>query len=286
MSEFASKNLNEPDETICLANVDMKVVDLGDITVAKAVHQPGWRWSTHVRPTVGGDWCQVRHVGVVISGRLGFLFSDGASYEVGPDDVYDVPPGHDGYVIGHEEVVMIEWAGIRAFAGFTGGLENRVLATLLYIDLVDASSRAADLGDAAWKEFLSTYMENVRGRLEQFRGTEISTTGSGMLVTFSGAAQALRCAQEIWRIAREGGLNMRAGVHVGEVELVGTDIRGAAVHEAERIMESAGGGEILVSETTRTLALASGLRFEDRGTQSPTGLDGEWHLYEYVTEGA
>lgn len=135
MPEFARKSLREPDETIHLPSVDLDVVDLGDLTVARAVHQPGWRWSTHVRPTVGGEWCQVRHVGVVLSGRIGILLTDGTSFELEEDDVFDIPPGHDGYVIGHEPAVIVEWTGVRAFAGFTGGLQNRVLATVLVTDL-------------------------------------------------------------------------------------------------------------------------------------------------------
>lgn len=266
-----------------LPGVEMNVVDLGDLTVGRAVHQPGWRWSTHIRPKVGGEWCQVRHVGIVLSGRLGILLPDGTSFELEEDDVYDVPPGHDGYVIGHEPAVMLEWGGIRAFAGFTGGLHNRVLVTLLVLELVGADARARDMGDAPWRELLSTYIESMRARLERFRGTEISTSGAGMLATFHGPAQALRCATEIRRMTRDG-LHIRAGVHVGEVEMVGTDVRGIAVHEVERIMERAAQDEILVSETTRALALSSGLAFDDRGTSSLEGIPGDWHLYSLVTE--
>jgi hypothetical protein len=278
MPDPAYKSLREPDETIRLPSVDLDVVDLGDLTVGRAVHQPGWRWSTHVRPTVGGEWCQVRHVGVILSGRMGILLSDGTSYELGEDDVFDIPPGHDGYVIGHEPAVIIEWTGIRAFAGFTGGLQNRILATLLVTDLVDSSTRARELGDAAWRELLSAYLEAIRAKLDHFRGTEVAARGDGMLATFNSPALALRFTDDVRRLARSHDLSMRGGVHVGEIEIVGSDIRGRAVHDAERIMMSASKNEILVSDTTRTLALASGLAFEDRG------LTDDWHLYEYVGE--
>jgi class 3 adenylate cyclase len=284
MPEYAAKSLREPDETIRLKGVDLDVVDLGDLTVARAVHQPGWRWSTHVRPTVGGEWCQVRHIGVILSGRIGILLPDGTSYEHVEDDVYDIPPGHDGYVIGHEPVVMIEWAGIRAFAGFTGGLNNRTLATLVVTDLVNADTRARELGDGAWRALLSAHFETARTKLDQAGGREVTTTGDGMLLTFNSPAQALRCTAEIRRSARADGLIMRAGVHVGEVEIVGTDIRGLAVHETERIMESASDDEILVSETTRALSSTSGLAFENRGTRSLEGLTGDWGLHAYVAE--
>src|SRR5688572_30060336 len=120
MAEIRKKSLSQPDETVRKAALEIEMVDLGDMTVAREVHGPGWRWKTHVRPEVGGDWCQVRHVGMVLSGRLGIQLADGTTYEFGPDDVYEIPPGHDGYVIGHEPAVLIEWTGVRAFAGFAG----------------------------------------------------------------------------------------------------------------------------------------------------------------------
>ena len=100
------------------------------------VSEPGWRWSVDNRPKVGGEWCQARHVGVVISGRLGIDFSDGTSAEFGQHDVFDIPPGHDGYTVGDEQLVQIEWAGIRAWAGFPTGVHSRVLRTLLFTDIV------------------------------------------------------------------------------------------------------------------------------------------------------
>jgi class 3 adenylate cyclase len=285
MPDFAAKSLQEPDDTIRMKGVDVEVVDIGDLTVGRAIHQPGWRWSTHIQPMVGGEWCQVRHVGVVLSGRLGITLEDGTSFELEEDDVYDVPPGHDGYVIGHEPVVMIEWAGIRKFAGFMGGVHNRVLATLLVTGLVDAEAKARQMGDAAWKQLLSEYLEASRMRLDQAGGTEISTTRGGMLATFNSPLQALRSVAQIRDLARGDGITLRAGLHVGEIEMTANDVRGAAVHEAERIMESAEADEILVSETTKMLASTSGMTFEDRGRRSLPGLTGEWGLYAFTSDG-
>ncbi len=129
---------------------------------------------------------------------------------------------------------------------------------------------------------LSAHFESIRARLERFRGREIKTTAGGMLAAFEGPAQALACAAEIRRAARADGLRIRAGVHVGEVEFVGNDVRGVAVHELERIAAAAGQEEIVVSETTRALALSSGLRFEDLGGHTLQGLAGEWRLYKYL----
>lgn len=284
MPDAFFKNLGTPDEIVEFPGARSRLVDLGDLTVGEMVTEPGWKWSTHVRPTVGGEWCQARHVGIVLSGRLGIRLMDGTELEFGPYDVFDVPPGHDGYTIGDEPCVQIEWAGLRAWAGFPTGIRSRVLATLLFTDLVGSTEIAARLGDARWRELLSRYFEAARAELQRFRGREVKTTGDGMLATFDGSALALHCAAAIRRAAHRDGLHVRAGVHVGEVELVGEDVRGMTVHETARIMAAAEADEILVSDLTRALAGASGLAFEDRGTHTLKGLDGEWRLAAFVAE--
>ena len=282
MADVLRKNIDEPDEVVHFPNVQTDIVHLGDLTVGRLVNQPGWRWSKHVRPTVGGEWCEIRHVGFVISGRLGIDFRDGSSVTFSPGDVFDIPPGHDGYTVGNEPVVQIEWSGLRHWAGYAGG-HSRVLVTLLFADVVSSTEAAVRAGDAAWRDLLSQYFEEMRAELERFRGREVKTTGDGMLVTFDASGRAIQCAAAIRRIARGHGLQLRVGVHVGEVEIVGSDIRGVTVHEAARIMAKAGPDEILVSELTRVLA-GAGFAFTDRGTHALKGLDGEWRLAAY-TEG-
>jgi class 3 adenylate cyclase len=283
VADVLRKNVDEPDEIVNFPNVQTHIVHLGDLTVGRLVNQPGWRWSKDVRPTVGGEWCEIRHVGFVISGRLGIDFRDGSTVVFGPGDVFEIPPGHDGFTVGDEPVVQVEWSGLRHWAG-PGGSHRRVLVTLLFADVVGSTEAAVRIGDAAWRDLLSLYFEAMRGELERFRGREVKTTGDGMLVTFDGSARAIQCAAAIRRLAREHDLQLRIGVHIGEVELVGSDIRGVAVHEAARIMAEAGPGEILVSEVTRGLA-GAGFVFEDRGTRVLKGLDGEWRLAAYA-EGA
>ena len=117
-----------PDDRVPIAKSG--IVELGDFTIGYLVYQPGWRWSEHMRPSVGGDWCQARHVGVLLTGRIGLGFADGSTYEVGPVEIVDIPPGHDGWVIGDEPAVQLEWAGLHTFAGPTLG-KGRGLATLL-----------------------------------------------------------------------------------------------------------------------------------------------------------
>jgi class 3 adenylate cyclase len=152
------------------------------------------------------------------------------------------------------------------------------LVTLTFTDVVGSTALAARLGDAAWDELLATHYENARTELERFGGHEVATTGDRILATFSGPAAALECAEAITRGARAHGLHFRAGVHTGEVELVGDDVRGVAVHEAARIKEQAHADEVLVSETTKALAAASGPEFEDRGVHQLKGLEGERRL--------
>src|SRR3990170_1581343 len=284
MADAFSKSFERPDDVVEFPLIRTRIVELGDLTVGELVSQPGWRWSVHVRPTVGGEWCQARHVGFIVSGKLGIDFSDGTRAEFAPGDVFDVPPGHDGFTVGDEPCVNVEWMGIRAWAGFPTGIHSRVLMTLLFTDLVDSTAMAAELGDARWRHLLSGHFEAARAELERFGGREVKTTGDGMLATFDGPARALHCAAAIRRTANRHDLHIRAGVHVGEGELVGEDVRGVTVHEAARIMAAAGAGEILVSDLTRALAGASGLKFEDRGTYTFKGLDGDWRLAEFVAE--
>jgi class 3 adenylate cyclase len=205
------------------------------------------------------------------SRRIRIISEDGTEVEVGPDDAYDIPPGHDAYVVGDEPVVQIERQGLRTFAGSRGGVRGRRLATLLFTDLVDSTSTAAGLGDTAWRDILSRHYQSARNELDRFGGHESKTTGDGILAVFDGPAAALRCAAAISSAATSHNLQIRAGVHVGEVHLVGMAVEGLAVHEAARIMAAAGPQEILASEITRSLLISSGIDLEERGLYSLEG---------------
>jgi class 3 adenylate cyclase len=281
---FEAKNFGNPDKTIRLPGITVELVEVGELTVGYILTEPGWRWSKDVRPLVGGDWCQARHLGVVLSGRVAVQLEDGRLLEFGPNDVFNIPPGHDGWTLGSEPCVQIEWAGLHTFAGLSTGLHGRALATLLFTDLVDSTSIANRVGDTAWRELLTAHFESMRSELDRFGGQEVDTTGDGVFATFDGPARALHCADAMRRAASRQGLTIRAGVHVGEVELVGGGVRGVAVHEAARVMANAGAGEILASEMTRVLASTAGLQFEDRGLHELKGLAGEWRLYALASE--
>jgi class 3 adenylate cyclase len=270
------KNLGTPDETVRFSGIVQSTVELGDLTVARTVLEPGWRWANDVRPTVGGQWCQARHLGTVLSGAFAVEFADGTRTDLHAGDVYDIQPGHDGYTLGDEPCTLIEWAGTRAFSGFRIGMARRQLVTLLVTDVVDSTSMVRQIGDGAWRDLLSSHLEMARAQLERFGGREVNTTGDGLLATFDSPARAVQCAASISE--RSGRLQVRAGVHVGEVEPVGGDVRGVAVHEVARIAGEAGPGEVLVSETTR--ALTVGGTFVSRGVHDLKGI-GAMALYAY-----
>jgi pimeloyl-ACP methyl ester carboxylesterase len=156
---------------------------------------------------------------------------------------------------------------------------ERVLATVLFTDVVGSTERAADLGDGQWRELLRAHHAQVRRQLERFQGREVKTTGDGFLATFDGPARAIRCATAIRDAVRSLGLEVRAGLHTGEVELSDGDIAGIAVHLGSRVVNTAQPGEVLVSRTVVDLVAGSGLTFADRGEHALKGVPGEWSLF-------
>ncbi len=156
---------------------------------------------------------------------------------------------------------------------------NRVLATVLFTDIVGSTVKAAEMGDSAWRELLDRHHATVRACLKRYRGSEIDTAGDGFLATFDGAARAVECAAAIGRELAPLGLEIRAGCHTGEVELMGADVGGIAVHIGARVAALAEPGEILVSSIVRDLVVGSGLAFADRGEHELKGVPGVWRLY-------
>jgi class 3 adenylate cyclase len=156
---------------------------------------------------------------------------------------------------------------------------DRVLATVMFTDIVGSTQRATELGDARWRDVLATYQAAVERQLARFRGRQVKTLGDGCLATFDGPARAIRCGHAITEVARSSGLEVRIGVHTGEVELIGDDVGGIAVHIAARVSELADAGEVLVSSTVRDLVAGSGIPFEDRGSRSLKGIADEWRLF-------
>jgi class 3 adenylate cyclase len=156
---------------------------------------------------------------------------------------------------------------------------DRVLATVLFTDIVDSTSQSAAIGDRAWSEIQDAHDQVVRAQLARFRGREIRKMGDGFLATFDGPGRAVRCAQAIVAAVRPLGIEIRAGLHTGEIELVGDDVAGIAVAIGARVGALAGTGEVLVSSTVRDLVVGSGIELVDRGAQVLKGVPEEWHLY-------
>ncbi len=156
---------------------------------------------------------------------------------------------------------------------------ERVLATILFTDIVGSTERAVELGDTKWRELLASHHAAVRSELARYRGREIETAGDGFFASFDGPARAIRCAKAIVERVRELGLEIRAGLHTGESEVVDGRVGGIAVHIGARVAALAGPGEVLVSSTVRDLVAGSGLEFDERGTTELKGIPGEWRLY-------
>jgi class 3 adenylate cyclase len=281
MARLQSKRFDEPDELVTLPLVTEQVVLLGEVHVARIVHQPGWSWAEHVKPVARTPSCQHHHQGIALEGEVEIETDTGARRIIRTGEAYEVPPGHNARVIGDKPFVTIEFAGVRGW-GKPAEASERVVATLLVTDIVDSTKAAARLGDAAWKVLLAQHSASVRIQLDRFRGIEIHTTGDGFLAAFDGAARAVRCAAAIRERTEQDGLEIRAGVHSGEVERDAGDLRGVAVHAATRIAALAKPGEVLVSAPTASLLEGAGLHLDDAGEHELKGLAGARRLYRLV----
>ncbi|MEX2459672.1 MAG: adenylate/guanylate cyclase domain-containing protein [Actinomycetota bacterium] len=283
MAGAETRNLDQPDESMEFDHGRTASVHMGDVTVGRQVLEPGWRWSTHIRPIVGTERCASSHVGIQLSGRMHVVLQTGEESEVGPGDVYIIPPGHDAWVVGDEPVVAIEWSGVRGWLDPMESRRSRLLATLVFTDIVDSTATASRIGDARWGDLLGRHNVRVRELLARYGGREVKTTGDGFLVMFDGAERAVRFAAAVNASSAADGLVTRAGVHTGEVEFVKDDLQGVAVHEAARIVDLAGPGETMTSALTRELVSGAGFRFEDRGEHDLKGIEGPRRVFALAT---
>jgi class 3 adenylate cyclase len=194
----------------------------------------------------------------------------------------ELPDGDALPFVGDTEAVAAE---IEEF--LTGSrpppMPDRVLATILFTDIASSTQRAAEVGDRRWRELLGRHDALARAQLQRYRGREVKMTGDGLLATFDGPARAVTCAAAIGRELRTLGVEVRAAVHTGEVELRDGDIGGIAVHIAARVMGLARPNEVLVSSTVKDLVAGAEIRFEDRSVQSLRGVPGQWQLFAAFT---
>jgi len=272
--QLRRKRFDRPDEVRIVEKARVELIELGELAVGRAIFEPGWRWSDHVKPIVGTESCQVHHLGYVLSGHLHVEMTDGASLELVGGDAFEIPPGHDAWVIGDEPWISVDWAGRRLFAKSPKEISDRIFTTLVFTDLCGSTETLNRLGDARWRLLLAEHNQAVRAEIERFGGREAKTTGDGFFVLFDSPARAVRGAAAMLDAAATHGLTARAGIHAGEVELQGEEVRGIAVHAAARILDVAQPGEVLVSTTIRDLLSGSGLDFVDRGEFELRGLNG------------
>jgi class 3 adenylate cyclase len=181
--------------------------------------------------------------------------------------------------VGDEPWVTVEWTSARIVGVPVDGPGGRILATVLFTDIVDSTATLQRLGDATWRDLLIKHNARLRDALNTYRGREVTTTGDGFLAVFDGATNAVRCGVAMARAARDIGLPIRVGVHTGEVEFVGSNVRGVAVHTAARVMSLAGPDEVYVSGTTADLLEGSGVRLEDAGVHEMKGLTGARQVF-------
>lgn len=271
----AKRSFETPNERFQVPGIVADVVELADSTISRVVYEPG----THC-PQIsyeGKTSCSAHHTGLVLEGRLHMEMDDGSILEVGPNEVFDIPPGHDGWAVGDVPLLAVSWAGFRSWMPERSG--DRVLLTLLFTDIVGSTELAVAMGDEAWKETLAKHYRGVRSVLDRHRGREVSTVGDGFLAAFDGAARAIEAAVAIRDRSIDEGLAIRVGAHSGEVEVVGDDLRGVTVHEAARIAAAAEPNEILVSDITRLLAAGAPVGFEARGSHELKGFSEPRDLY-------
>ena len=279
MPHLRSKSFDTPDEERSMPKATARIVNLDETSVGYAAWEPGWRWSTDLGPIVGTTWCQNHHLGYALSGTLAVVTEAGERLEIRGRDVYEIPPGHDAWVVGDEPFVTVEWTSSRVVGIGPDAPGERVLATILFTDIVDSTSTLERLGDTAWRELLLAHNGRMREVLSAYRGREIATTGDGFLAIFDGASRAVRCGAAMVKAARGVGVQIRVGIHTGEVELIAGNVRGVAVHAAARVLSIAGPDEVLISDSTYGLVEGSGLALEDAGRHELKGLTGERQLY-------
>jgi class 3 adenylate cyclase len=268
------KSFSTPDQVRTFDAGRIEIVTLDEMAVGRFVFQPGWRWSKDVAPIAGTSTCQHRHVGYTISGSLEVRMEDGTKLVIGPGEAYEIPPGHDAWVVGDEPWDSVEFTSGHAFGLSPEDLGERVLATILVSDIASSTALAERMGDHAWAKLLREHNVKIRSAIDRYRGREIDSAGDGFLALFDGAAKAVHAAALMDPSVADLGVRIRVGIHTGEVEIAGGKARGVAVHAAARVAALAGPGEVLVSGTTRDLLDGSGLSFEGRGEHELKGLSG------------
>jgi class 3 adenylate cyclase len=279
MPRLQCKNFETPDEVRTFPSGRVEIIQLDEIAIGRMRLQPGWRWSKDVAPVVCTPSCQNRHIGYAMSGTLEVTMDDGTRLIIRAGEGYEIPPGHDVHVLGDEPWESVEFASAHTFGLAPEQLGDRVLATVLFSDIVGSTQILERLGDHAWANVLREHNERIRAAIDRLRGREMGSTGDGFLALFDGAAKAVRAGALMDPAVAELGIRVRVGLHTTEVEIVGGQPRGVGVHTAARVAALAESGEVLVTATTRDLLDGSGFSLEPRGEYELKGLSGARTVY-------
>jgi class 3 adenylate cyclase len=226
---------------------------------------------------------------VLITNRVDSLWDPGQSHYLAehlPDARHVEYPGSDYILMSADVGTDAILDEIEEFLTGTRPIRapTRALATVMFTDIVDSTGQAAELGDTAWRDLLQRHDSLTRTRVEQHDGRVVKSTGDGALATFDTPAAAIAAAQILTADLHEAGLELRVGIHMGEVEILGDDVAGLAVHLAARISGLAGPGDIYVSRTIKDLMLGSTIEFDDRGTHELKGIPDEWEILAVVSD--
>lgn len=282
MARLQRRRFGDSTDVRVIPHGRIEVVELDDRVVGRMTYEPGWRWSVDVKPIAGTQACQFHHVGVTLGGRLRVQMDDGVELEIGPGEVFEIPPGHDAWVVGDEPWVSVDFEAMRAYARPRPDTGRRILSSILITDIVDSTARAVAHGPARWRELVSRHNEVAERVIDSHDGQLVKTTGDGVLGLFDSAERAIRAAAALGDAVRSLELDVRAAVNTGEVELGSGDVRGLAVHAAARMMAAGGPGDVLVSATVRDLVDGTDLAFDDFGLHELKGLPGQRQLYRLV----
>jgi class 3 adenylate cyclase len=280
MARLQRKSLRRPEEIRPLGRGRLELVELGEAAIGRVTYQPGWRWSEDLRGIVGTESCEVHHIGFVLSGTLRVQMDDGSTIDLMPEDAFEVPPGHDAWVVGDEPFVAVDSLGRRYFGKPPDDDdEGRTLGSILFTDIVASTEALARLGDSVWRDRLAELNAASRTELERHRGREVGTTGDGLLAVFDSPTRAIRCGHALVTVAQRLELSIRAGVHTGEYRQLGTEVRGLAVHIAARVMATAEPDELRVSAATASLLDRAVFEFRELGPHELKGVPGSIELF-------
>ena len=274
MPRLQARSVESSAEVRNFPNGHASVLRLDETVVGYAVYEPGWRWTTDMPAVAGTATCQFHHVGYAVSGALHVVTDAGQELDIGEQSAYEIPPGHDAWVVGDEPFITVDWTSARTWGLAPERAGDGVIVTIVFTAIVDSTATLHRLGDQAWRELLLIHNARLRDHLNAYQGREIKTTGDGLLAVFDRPIRAAQCAEAMATTSRAMDLPIRVGIHTGEVEFVGDDARGLAVHTAARIMSLGGADDVMVSSTTRDLLEGSGISLEDAGEHELKGLPG------------